>query len=264
MQGEWERRTEELQPVKKRIAYYWRCVRRVRIDQSETTIAESSLFSVDEIGNSELVFGEMRPRIGHRLPDIRLTVGENLRKPEPVGKRLSRMSHAGGLTAILPVVLHGCETWTLTLTEEQMPLSVFENKALRKIFRAKRDEVILRRFIDILGYLASEGDEGDNARGTSPGSSTESYPAFAHIELRENPIKKPQTGNLSRPGIEPWPPGFAAKRASRYSTECGSMIGTYAILAHSASTLHRCRCRKEAAAAAAAAASNLPPDFVTV
>ncbi|KAJ4446022.1 hypothetical protein ANN_12708, partial [Periplaneta americana] len=39
-------------------------------------------------------------------------------------------------TVILPVVLYGCETWTLTLRE-----GVFENKVLRKIFGAKRDEV---------------------------------------------------------------------------------------------------------------------------
>ncbi|KAJ4438865.1 hypothetical protein ANN_14818 [Periplaneta americana] len=43
-------------------------------------------------------------------------------------------------TIILPVVLYGCETWTLTLREEHR-LRVFENKVLRKIFGAKRDEV---------------------------------------------------------------------------------------------------------------------------
>ncbi|KAJ4435021.1 hypothetical protein ANN_23594 [Periplaneta americana] len=43
-------------------------------------------------------------------------------------------------TVILPVVLYGCETWTLTLREEYR-LRVFENKVLRKIFGAKRDEV---------------------------------------------------------------------------------------------------------------------------
>ncbi|KAJ4444117.1 hypothetical protein ANN_05906 [Periplaneta americana] len=43
-------------------------------------------------------------------------------------------------TVILPVVLYGCETWALTLREEQK-LRVFENKVLRKIFGAKRDEV---------------------------------------------------------------------------------------------------------------------------
>ncbi|KAJ4451284.1 hypothetical protein ANN_02745 [Periplaneta americana] len=43
-------------------------------------------------------------------------------------------------TVILLVVLYGCETWTLTLREEQR-IRVFENKILRKIFGAKRDEV---------------------------------------------------------------------------------------------------------------------------
>ncbi|KAJ4427543.1 hypothetical protein ANN_25191 [Periplaneta americana] len=43
-------------------------------------------------------------------------------------------------TVILPVVPYGCETWTLTLREEHR-LRVFENKVLRKIFGAKKDEV---------------------------------------------------------------------------------------------------------------------------
>jgi hypothetical protein len=40
----------------------------------------------------------------------------------------------------LPVVLCGCETWSLTLREE-CRLRVFENKVLRRIFGPKRDEV---------------------------------------------------------------------------------------------------------------------------
>jgi hypothetical protein len=41
-------------------------------------------------------------------------------------------------TIILPVVLYGCETWSLTLREEPR-LRVFENRVLR-IFVPKRDE----------------------------------------------------------------------------------------------------------------------------
>jgi len=41
---------------------------------------------------------------------------------------------------ILPVVLYGCETWSLTLREEGK-LRVFENGMLRRIFGPKRDEV---------------------------------------------------------------------------------------------------------------------------
>jgi hypothetical protein len=43
-------------------------------------------------------------------------------------------------TIILPVVLYGCESWSLTLREE-CKLRVFENKVLRRIFGPKRDEV---------------------------------------------------------------------------------------------------------------------------
>ena len=43
-------------------------------------------------------------------------------------------------TIILPVVLYGCETWSLTLREEHR-LRMFENKVLRKVFGAKRDEI---------------------------------------------------------------------------------------------------------------------------
>jgi len=43
-------------------------------------------------------------------------------------------------TIILPVVLYGCETWSLTLREEHR-LRMSENKVLRSIFGSKRDEV---------------------------------------------------------------------------------------------------------------------------
>jgi hypothetical protein len=43
-------------------------------------------------------------------------------------------------TIILPVVLYGCETWSLTLREERR-LRVFENRVLRRVFGPKRDEV---------------------------------------------------------------------------------------------------------------------------
>ena len=41
---------------------------------------------------------------------------------------------------ILPVVLYGCETWSLTLREERK-LRVSENMVLRRIFGPRRDEV---------------------------------------------------------------------------------------------------------------------------
>ena len=43
------------------------------------------------------------------------------------------------ITVILPV-LYGCETWSLRLREERR-LRVFENRVLRRVFGAKRDDV---------------------------------------------------------------------------------------------------------------------------
>jgi hypothetical protein len=42
-------------------------------------------------------------------------------------------------TTISPVVLYGCETWSLALREEHR-LKMFENRVLRRIFGPKRDE----------------------------------------------------------------------------------------------------------------------------
>ena len=43
-------------------------------------------------------------------------------------------------TVILPVVLYGCETWSLKLRGKH-GLRVFESRVLRKIFGSKRHEV---------------------------------------------------------------------------------------------------------------------------
>jgi hypothetical protein len=44
-------------------------------------------------------------------------------------------------TIILPVVLYGRETWSLTLRDEHR-LKVFESRLLRRIYGPKRDEVM--------------------------------------------------------------------------------------------------------------------------
>jgi len=41
---------------------------------------------------------------------------------------------------ILPVVLYGCETWSLK-TREELRLRVFEHRVLRGMFGLKRDEI---------------------------------------------------------------------------------------------------------------------------
>jgi hypothetical protein len=43
-------------------------------------------------------------------------------------------------TIILPVVLHGCEAWSLILRDDHK-LRVFENRVLKRIFEPKRGEI---------------------------------------------------------------------------------------------------------------------------
>jgi predicted acyltransferase len=43
-------------------------------------------------------------------------------------------------TVVLPVVLYGCETWSLTLREEYR-LRVLERRALKEIFVPNRNEL---------------------------------------------------------------------------------------------------------------------------
>jgi hypothetical protein len=43
-------------------------------------------------------------------------------------------------TIILPVVLYGCETWSLTLREEHR-LWVLEKRVMRRIFGPKREKI---------------------------------------------------------------------------------------------------------------------------
>jgi hypothetical protein len=57
-------------------------------------------------------------------------------------------------TLILPVVLYGCETWSLTVREERK-LRVFEKRWLRRIFWPKRDRVWIKLYNEELHNLYS-------------------------------------------------------------------------------------------------------------
>ncbi|KAJ4437468.1 hypothetical protein ANN_17612 [Periplaneta americana] len=57
---------------------------------NEPEFLKSHFFDVN--GDSEMLFGERRPSIRHRLPDIRLTVGENFGKTQP-GNQPKRKSN---------------------------------------------------------------------------------------------------------------------------------------------------------------------------
>jgi len=55
-------------------------------------------------------------------------------------KSYTVMHSQRNIKIILPLVLYGCETWSLTLREE-CRLSVFKSRMLRRIFGPKRDKV---------------------------------------------------------------------------------------------------------------------------
>jgi hypothetical protein len=56
-------------------------------------------------------------------------------------------------TVILPVVLYGCETWSLSLGEEHR-LRIFENRVLRKIFGHEREEKDREENYIIMNFIA--------------------------------------------------------------------------------------------------------------
>ena len=62
---------------------------------------------------------------------------QNLLSSSLLSKNLKTKIHR---TIIWPLVLYGCETWSLTLREECRPRA-FENRVLRRIFGPRRDEV---------------------------------------------------------------------------------------------------------------------------
>jgi hypothetical protein len=78
-------------------------------------------------------------------------LGINIRNQNLIQEEIKRRLNSGNacyhsvqnhlsslLTIILPVILYGCETWSLTVREEHR-LWVFENRVLKRIFRPKRD-----------------------------------------------------------------------------------------------------------------------------
>jgi hypothetical protein len=120
-------------------------------------------------------------------------------------------------TTVLPVVLYGCEAWSLTHREE-CRLRVFENRMLRRIFGPKRDEetkgwsilhnkelydlysspnvirVINSKGLKQTGHVASMGDRrgayralvGKPDRRTSPGRPRRRWEDNIKMDLRRN------------------------------------------------------------------------------
>ncbi|KAJ4441275.1 hypothetical protein ANN_11129 [Periplaneta americana] len=106
----------------------------------------------------------------------------------PVARVTVEIGRNKAQLTLVPFPQSFCKVLYHCLNEERTFTNIhFLETVVLPVQRSAR--VILRRFINILGYLASEGDEGDNASETSPGSNTESYPAFGHFGLWGKPWK---------------------------------------------------------------------------
>jgi hypothetical protein len=79
----------------------------------------------------------------HTAPSLRLFVPISLTViASPTSPKYPAVTfcYCAGFLVVTPVVLYGCETWSLTVREEHK-LRVFENRVLRRIFGPKRDGV---------------------------------------------------------------------------------------------------------------------------
>jgi len=107
----------------------------VRIDNSTFERMEDFKYLGTSITNQNSVSEEIKSRL--RSGNACYHSVQNILSSRLLSKNLKIKIHR---TIILPVVLYGCETWSLTL-REQRKLRVSENMVLRRIFGPRRDEV---------------------------------------------------------------------------------------------------------------------------
>jgi len=107
----------------------------IKIDSSSFERVEEFKYLGTTLTNQNSIREEIKSRLksGNACYDL----VQNLLSSSLLSKNLTiKISRI----IILPVVLYGCETWSLTLREE-CRLRVFENRVLRRIFGPKRHEV---------------------------------------------------------------------------------------------------------------------------
>jgi len=107
----------------------------MKIDKSSIERVEEFKYLVTTLTNQNSIQEEIksRPKSGNTY----YYSVQNLLSSRLLSKNLKIKIYR---TIILPVVLYGCETCSLTLREERR-LRVFENRVLRRVFGPKRDEV---------------------------------------------------------------------------------------------------------------------------
>jgi len=107
----------------------------VRIDNSTFERVEVFKYLGTTLTNQNCIAEEIKSRL--RSGNACYHSVQNLLSSRLLSKNLKIKIYR---TIILPVVLYGCETWSLTLREERK-LRVFENMVLRRICGPMRDEV---------------------------------------------------------------------------------------------------------------------------
>jgi len=107
----------------------------MKIDNSSTGRAEEFKYLGTMLTNQNSIQEEIKSRL--KLGNACYYSVQNLLSSSLLPKNLKIKIYR---TIILPIVLYGCKTWSMTLREEHR-LRVFENRVLRRVFGPKRDEV---------------------------------------------------------------------------------------------------------------------------
>jgi hypothetical protein len=107
----------------------------VRIDNSTFERVEELKYLGTTLTNQNSIAEEITSRL--RAGNACYHLVQNLLSSRLLSKNLKIKIYR---TIILPIVLYGCETWSLTLLEDRK-LRVFGNMVLRRIFGPRRYEV---------------------------------------------------------------------------------------------------------------------------
>jgi len=110
-------------------------IQSVKIDNSTFERMEEFKYLGKTLTNQNSIAEEIKSRL--RSGNVCYHSVQNLLFSRLLSKNLKIEIYR---TIILPVVLYGCEAWSLTLREERK-LRLSENMVLRRIFGPKRDEV---------------------------------------------------------------------------------------------------------------------------
>jgi len=107
----------------------------IKIDNSSFERVEEFKYLGTTLTNQSYIQEEIKRRL--KVGNACYYLVQNLLSSSYVSKNLKIEIYR---TIILPGVLYGCETWSLTLRVGSRR-RVFENRVLRRIFGPKRDEV---------------------------------------------------------------------------------------------------------------------------